>query len=97
MCWNHVSDPVVRYAVFGRSLGSKVIFYYLNIKSVMLWKIWGEGGWLHTASFKLRLFSYPLLAIKLFLKGDWKELTYKINKKTQFHLKRYINSRNVGS
>ena len=97
MCWNHISDPVVRYAVFGRSLGSKIVFHYLNIKSVMLWKIWGEGGWLHTASFKLRLVSYPLLAIKLFLKGDWKELTYKINKKTQFHLKRYVNSRNVGS
>ena len=97
MCWNHVSDPVVRYAVFGRSLGSKIMFHYLNIKSVMLWKIWGEGGGLHTASFKLRLVTYPLLAIKLFLKGDWKELTYKINKKTQFHLKRYINSRNVGS
>ena len=97
MCWNHVSDPIVRYAVFGRSLGSKTIFHYLNIKSVMLWKIWGEGGWLHTANFKLRLFSYPLLAIKLFLKGDWKELTYKINKKTKFQLKRYINSRNVGS
>ena len=97
MCWNHVSDPVVKYAVFGKSLGSKIVFHYLNIKSVILWKIWGEGGWLHTASFKLRLVSYPVLAIKLFLKGDWKELTYKINKKTQFHLKRYINSRNVGS
>ena len=97
MCWNHVSDPVVRYAVFSRSLGSKIVFHYLNIKSVMLWKIWGEGGWLHTASFKLRLVSYPLLAIKLFLKGDWKELTYKLKKKTMFPIRRYINSRNVGS
>ena len=97
MCWNHVSDPVVRYAVFGRSLGSKIVFHYLNIKSAMLWKIWGEGGWINTASFKLRLFSYPLLAIKLFLKGDWKELTYKIHKRTKLHIKRYANSRNVGS
>lgn len=97
MCWNHVSDPVVRYAVFGKSLGSKIVFHYLNIKSVLLWKIWGEGGWIHTASFKLRLVSYPLLAIKLFLKGDWKELAYKLNKKTMVPIKRYVNSRNVGS
>ncbi len=82
---------------FGNFLGSKILFHYLNIKSVMLWKIWGEGGWMHTASFKLRLVSYPLLAIKLFLKGDWKELTYKLKKKTMFPIRRYINSRNVGS
>ena len=63
----------------------------------MLWKIWGEGGWIHTASFKLKLVSYPLGAIKMFLKGDWKELTYKINKKTLKPVIRYVNSRNVGS
>ena len=97
MCWNHISDRVVKYAVFGKSLGSKIVFHYLNIKSVMLWKIWGEGGWIHTASFKLKLVSYPLEAIKMFLKGDWKELTYKINKKTLKTVIRYVNSRNVGS
>ena len=97
MCWNHVSDPVARYVVFGRSLGSKIVFHYLNIKSVMLWKIWGEGGWIHAASFKLRIISYPLVAIRMFLKGDWKDLAYKISKKTMTPIQRYINSRNVGS
>ena len=97
MCWNHVSNPVVKYAVFGRSLSSKILFHYLNIKSVMLWRIFGEGGWIHTASFKLRIVSYPLVAIKMFLKGDWKNLAYKINKKTMTPIQRYVNSRNVGS
>ena len=97
MCWSHVSDPVVRYAVFGRSLGSKIMFHYLNIKSVILWKIWGEGGWLHTASFKHRIISYPYVAISMFLKGDWKELAYKINKRTSKSIIKYVNSRNVGS
>ncbi len=82
MCWNHVSDPVVKYAVFGSSLNSRIVFHYLNIKSVILWKVWGEGGWIHTASFKLRIISYPYVAIKMFLRGDWKDLAYKISKKT---------------
>jgi radical SAM superfamily enzyme YgiQ (UPF0313 family) len=82
MCWNHVSDPVVKYAVFGSSLSSRIVFHYLNIKSVILWKVWGEGGWIHTASFKLRIISYPYVAIKMFLRGDWKDLAYKISKKT---------------
>jgi radical SAM superfamily enzyme YgiQ (UPF0313 family) len=97
MCWNHVSDRVAKYAVFGNSLGSKTIFHYLNIKSVILWKIWGEGGWMHTASFKLRFISYPLEAIKMLLKGDWKELAYKIKKRTIKPIQSYVNSRNVGS
>jgi radical SAM superfamily enzyme YgiQ (UPF0313 family) len=98
MCWNHVSDPVVKYAVFGSSLSSRIVFHYLNIKSVILWKVWGEGGWFHTASFKLRIISYPYVAIKMFLRGDWKELAYKIHKKTITPIKKkYTNSRNVGS
>ena len=98
MCWNHVSDRVVKYAVFGSSLNSRIVFHYLNIKSVILWKIWGEGGWFHTASFKLRIISYPYVAIKMFLRGDWKDLAYKIHKKTITPIKKkYTNSRNVRS
>ena len=98
MCWNHVSDSVVKYAVFGSSLNSRIVFHYLNIKSVILWKIWGEGGWFHTASFKLRIISYPYVAIKMFLRGDWKDLAYKIHKKTITPIKKkYTNSRNVRS
>jgi len=97
MCWNHVSDPIAKYAVFGKSPGSRIIFHYLNIKSVILWKIWGEGGWLHSASFKHKVISYPLAAIKMFLKGDWKELAYKIDKRTIKPIKRYVNSRSIES
>ena len=44
MCWNHVSDTTVKYAVFGNSLGSKIMFHYLNIKSVLVWSEFGIGG-----------------------------------------------------
>jgi len=97
MCWNHVSDPIAKYAVFGKSPGSRIIFHYLNIKSVILWKIWGEGGLLKTSDYKFRSFSYPFAAIKMFLKGDWKELAYKIDKRTIKPIKRYVNSRSIES
>ena len=97
MCWNHASDRVVKYAVFGKSLSSKIVFHYLNFKSVMLWKIFGEGGWIHTSSYKLKILSYPLETIKLIVRGDWKDLAYKISKKAMMPVKRYVNSRNVGS
>ena len=48
-------------------------------ETLVRWKIFGEGGWIHTASFKLKIVSYPIVAIKMFLKGDWKDLAYKIN------------------
>ena len=97
MCWNHVSDPIAKYAVFGKSPGSRIIFHYLNIKSVILWKIWGEGGLLKTSDYKFRSFSYPFAAIKMFLKGDWKELAYKIDKRIIKPIKRYVNSRSIES
>jgi radical SAM superfamily enzyme YgiQ (UPF0313 family) len=98
MCFNHVSDRVAKYAVFGRSPGSKIVFHYLNIKSVILWKIWGIGGWFETTSQKnIWIVSYPLATIKMILRGNWKELAYKINKKTIKPIKMYVNSRNVGN
>jgi anaerobic magnesium-protoporphyrin IX monomethyl ester cyclase len=98
MCWNHVGEGAIKYAVFGNSLGSKIVLHYLNAKSVMLWKIWGEGGWLHAASFEHSAVTYILGGIKLILSGDWKELTYKMHKKLVSPItKRYANSRNVGS
>ena len=59
--------------------------------------IWGEGGLFHFASFRFRLLTYPLAVVKLLLKGDWKELTYKIKTKAFKPLRRYVNSRNLGS
>ena len=74
------------------------MFHYLNLKSVFLWKIWGEGGWIHTANFKLRIVSYPIAAITLIFKGEWKDLFDKIQRKALIPLvRRYQNTRNVGS
>ena len=97
MCWNHVSDKTVKYAVFENGIFSKVVFHYINIKSVLLWSIWGEGGLLHRASFRFRPLTYTLAAIKLILKGDWEQLADKIRNKAMKPLRRYVNSRNLGS
>ena len=97
MCWNHVSDKTAKYAVHAKGIFPKIIFHYLNIKSVLLWTIWGEGGLLHKASFRFRLLTYPLAAIKLLLKGDLNQLADKIRLKAVKPLKRYVNSRNLGS
>ena len=97
MCWNHVSDKAVKYVVFGKGPFAKILFHYINLKSVLLWMIWGEGGLMHRASFRFRLLTYPLAAIKLLLKGDWGQLTDKIRTKAFKPLRRYVNSRNVGS
>ena len=97
MCWNHVSDKTVKYAVYEKSIFSKIVFHYLNIKSVLLWTIWGEGGLLHKASYRFRFLTYPLSAIKLLLKGDLNQLAEKVKLKAMRPLRRYVNSRNVGS
>ena len=58
--------------------------------------MWGIGGWFETASQKnVWIVSYPLAAVKMFLRGNWKELAYKINKKTIKPINRYVNSKNV--
>ena len=97
MCWNHASDKTIKYAVFKKGIFSKIVFHYINIKSVLLWSIWGEGGLLHRASFRFRPLTYPLAAIKLVLKGDFNQLADKIRDKAIKPFKRYANSRNLGS
>jgi|TARA_B110000438_G_scaffold303672_1_gene366407 anaerobic magnesium-protoporphyrin IX monomethyl ester cyclase len=97
MCWNHASDKMINYAVFKKTFFSKILFHYLNVKSVLLWSIWGEGGFLHMASFRLRVISYPIAAIKLILRGDWNQLSDKLINKGMKPFTRYLNSRNVGS
>ena len=97
MCWNHVSDKTVKYAVFSKGPIAKILFHYISLKSVLLWYVWGEGGLLHRASFRFRIVTYPLAAVKLLLKGDWHNLASKIKNKAFTPIKRYVNSRNVGS
>ena len=91
ICWNHVSDLVVKYAVFGNSLGSKIMFRYLNIKSVVIWSVFGVGGWKDKFIRKYKFINYPLIALKMFFTGDWKTLTSKVS----FHIKRTINNQTI--
>ena len=37
MCWNHVSDKTVKYAVFEKGIFAKIVFHYINLKSVLLY------------------------------------------------------------
>ena len=89
MCWNHVSDTTVKYAVFGNSLGSKIMFHYLNIKSVIVWRTFGIGGFIHRNISQNKLFVYPYLAIKMFFSGDWKLLAPKLNKRIIIPISNY--------
>ena len=91
ICWNHVSDSVAKYAVFGNSLGSKIMFYYLNIKSVVIWTTIGVGGWHDKHIRKYRFIHYPLIVSKMFFTGDWKTLINKIG----FHIKRTIKNQTI--
>ena len=89
MCWNHVSDPVVKHAVFGNSLGSKIMFHYLNIKACVVGQLFGKikqfgrGTYHWKWSYflkKRKVTAYPLTAIKLILSGNLKELIYRFRK-----------------
>ena len=90
MCWNHVSDSTVKYAVFGNSLGSKITFRYLNIKSVIVWRIFGIGGFIHRYISINRLIIYPYVAIKMFFSGNWKILASKLNKRIIIPYRNYV-------
>ena len=57
------------------------MFFYLNIKSVIVWRIFGVGGFVHKYISNNRFIAYPFTAIKLFLIGDWKTLAAKLNKR----------------
>ena len=82
---------MVKYAVFGNSLGSKIMFHYLNIKSVVIWFLFGVGGWKDKYIRKYRFIHYPLITLKMFFTGDWKTLINKIG----FHIKRTINNQTI--
>ena len=69
MCWNHVSDSVVKYGVFGKSLGSRIVFHYLNFKACLFGSLVGGDGnyhsrWSHIF-YKNRFSAYPLQTLKL--------------------------------
>jgi radical SAM superfamily enzyme YgiQ (UPF0313 family) len=76
VAWGHESDRIVRYGVFGDSLGSKVCFIYMNFKAIILGKILGIGGIVWKHSWML----YLINGFKHILKGDIKTFYFKIRK-----------------
>lgn len=74
---NHAKDKVVRFAVFGDSLGSKLCLNYLNLKSIILGKILGLGGIVRRNSWML----YFMTGAAYILKGDFKTVYSKARKR----------------
>ena len=72
--FEHVSDRIVKYAVFNNSLGSKFCINYMNYKALVLGTILGVGGivWKHI------WIRYLRNGFKYILKGDIKSLYRKI-------------------
>lgn len=75
--WNHAKDSIVKFSVFGDSLGSKLCLNYLNLKSIVLGKILGVGG----IVWRNRWIAYFINGVKYILKGDLKTLYLKIRKR----------------
>lgn len=58
VAWGHVSERLVRYGVFGDSLGAKACVAYMNLKSIVAGKIL-EASWRHRAvHYLIRGFHY---------------------------------------
>ena len=67
---NLTGNRIVRYAVLSESRGSKICLGYLNIKSVLLGKLLGTGGFVERHPWIAKLW----VAGKYILKGDFKTL-----------------------
>ena len=84
MCWNRVSDSVVKYGVFGKSIGSRIVFHYLNIKACLLGSVIGGDGNYHSRwhyfLYTYKFTAYPLQTVRLILKGHFKQLSLKASK-----------------
>lgn len=74
--WRHARDRLVKYAVFGDSMASKLCLDYLNYKAVILGKILGVGRIVE----KHAWIRYLINGLKYLLKGDIKLFYLKIRK-----------------
>ena len=84
MCWNRASDRVVKYGVFGKSIGSRIVFHYLNIKACLLGTIVGgdanqHSRW-HYLFYTNKWTAYPLQTLRLIFTGNFKQLSLKLNR-----------------
>ena len=98
MCWNRTNDAVAKYAVFGKSLGSKIVFHYLNFKACLIGSIIGGDGnshsrW-HYLLYTYKFTAYPLQTLKLIFTGNFKQLSLKASKiltRKSLHLIKWNN------
>lgn len=82
IAWNHINNGTIKFSVFSDSLSAKLCLNYLNLKSIVLGKVFGVGG---------ILWRNPRIAniingFKYIFKGDWKTLGLKIYKKYEDYL-----------
>lgn len=76
LVWDHASDERIRYVVFHDSLPAKILLHYMNIRSIVLGRIFGLGGLIA----RHKWLQYCLHGIRLVRKGNFKGLYQKIRK-----------------
>lgn len=74
---NHAKDGIVKYAVFGKTSGSKMCLIYLNLKAIILGKIFGVGGIISRNYWIADLMN----VINFIFKGNFKILYRKVKKR----------------
>ena len=77
---NHIKDSLVRYGVFGSSWGSRLCFFYMNFKAVILGKIIGEGGIMERSRFSV----YFMKTMNYFIKGDFNGFWIRVKRRLRY-------------
>jgi hypothetical protein len=77
------SHWLIRYGVFGKSFGSKIVFRYLYYKSLVMGKLIGDGGW----SEKYPVIRYAFKSFDYLRKGDVKMFWAKSARRLGFKAK----------
>ena len=73
---NKVDDSLVKFAVHHNSVGSRLCFVGLYVKSIILGKMFGVGGLI----WKYAVMRYLIKGMSYLLKGDFHSLSSKITK-----------------
>ena len=84
IAWPNVKNSTIKFSVFNDSLNAKLCLHYINLKSILLGKVFGVGRILYVSP-KLTprrnvWTMYIINGVKYILKGDFKTLGFKIKK-----------------
>lgn len=77
IAWNHANGNLVKYAVFGEGLGSKVSLMCLNFQSIIMGKILGVGGFV----WRNNWIASVAKGISYIAKGDFKTFHERLGKR----------------